>query len=76
MASAAAEQTAHSLHSGHLNDGGSPRAEAPVSIAAFALEAGERVHHVIDGAGHNLPEEAPREFADAMSELVTEPALR
>jgi len=76
LASAAAEQTAHSLQSGHLDDGGKARAEAPVSIATFALEAGERVHHGIDRAGHNLSEEAPREFADVVSELVTQPALR
>jgi pimeloyl-ACP methyl ester carboxylesterase len=31
---------------------------------------GPRSHRVIDNAGHNLPEEAPREFADAVWELA------
>jgi pimeloyl-ACP methyl ester carboxylesterase len=32
---------------------------------------GSRSHHVIENAGHNLPEEAPREFADAVWELAS-----
>jgi pimeloyl-ACP methyl ester carboxylesterase len=31
---------------------------------------GPRSHRVIEGAGHNLPQEAPREFADAVWELA------
>jgi pimeloyl-ACP methyl ester carboxylesterase len=32
---------------------------------------GSRSHRVIEGAGHNLPEEASREFADAVWELAS-----
>ncbi len=32
---------------------------------------GARSHRVIEGAGHNLPEVAPREFADAVRELAS-----
>lgn len=28
------------------------------------------LHRVIPGAGHNLPQEAPREFAEAVLSLV------
>ncbi|WP_245446882.1 alpha/beta fold hydrolase [Neorhizobium sp. T25_27] len=31
--------------------------------------SGRRVHHVIRGVGHNLPQEAPSEFADAIVEV-------
>ena len=54
-------------------DGVVPATDGKASASKFT---GRRVHRVIDGAGHNLPEEAPREFANAVSELVTEPALR
>ena len=30
---------------------------------------GARTHRVIDGAGHNLPEEAPESFSDAVLEV-------
>jgi pimeloyl-ACP methyl ester carboxylesterase len=31
---------------------------------------GRRVHHVVPGAGHNLPQETPEAFVDAVMELV------
>lgn len=31
---------------------------------------GPRTHRIIDGAGHNLPQEAPQAFADAVMEFV------
>jgi pimeloyl-ACP methyl ester carboxylesterase len=35
--------------------------------SAYAAKfAGKRSHRIIQGAGHNLPQEAPREFADAI----------
>ncbi len=33
--------------------------------------SGPRTHRIIDGAGHNLPEEAPRAFADAVLDLLS-----
>jgi len=37
--------------------------------SAFARKStGKHVHHVVKGAGHNLPQEAPRAFADAIIE--------
>lgn len=37
--------------------------------SAFAHKStGKHVHHVVKGAGHNLPQEAPRAFADAIIE--------
>jgi pimeloyl-ACP methyl ester carboxylesterase len=33
--------------------------------------SGSRSHRVVEDAGHNLPEEAPREFADAVWELAS-----
>lgn len=37
--------------------------------SAFAkMFTGKHVHHIIKGAGHNLPQEAPRAFADAIME--------
>jgi pimeloyl-ACP methyl ester carboxylesterase len=38
--------------------------------ATAARFAGERQHRVIPNVGHNLPEESPTEFADAVSELA------
>jgi pimeloyl-ACP methyl ester carboxylesterase len=32
--------------------------------------SGKYAHRIIEGAGHNLPQEAPRVFADAVMELV------
>ena len=39
--------------------------------SSAAKFTGPRVHRVIDRAGHNLPEEAPLEFADAVWELAS-----
>ncbi|WP_217606552.1 alpha/beta fold hydrolase [Chitinophaga sp. GbtcB8] len=37
--------------------------------SAFAkMFTGKHTHHIIKGAGHNLPQEAPRAFADAVME--------
>jgi pimeloyl-ACP methyl ester carboxylesterase len=49
-------------------DGVVPANDGSVSASNFS---GRRLHRVIEGAGHNLPEEAPREFADAVWELVS-----
>ncbi|MDM0066758.1 alpha/beta hydrolase [Variovorax sp. J31P207] len=47
-------------------DGVVPANDGKASAAKFS---GPRVHRVIEGAGHNLPEEAPEAFADAVWEL-------
>jgi pimeloyl-ACP methyl ester carboxylesterase len=49
-------------------DGVVPATDGNASAAKFT---GPRSHRVIDGAGHNLPEEAPKEFADAVWELAS-----
>jgi pimeloyl-ACP methyl ester carboxylesterase len=49
-------------------DGIVPPGDGRASAARFK---GPRTHHVIAGAGHNLPQEAPRAFADAVMELPT-----
>lgn len=49
-------------------DGVVPANDGTSSASKFI---GRRTHRVIAGAGHNLPEEAPREFADAVWELVS-----
>jgi len=33
--------------------------------------SGSRSHRVVEDVGHNLPEESPREFADAVWELAS-----
>jgi pimeloyl-ACP methyl ester carboxylesterase len=33
--------------------------------------SGKRTHRIVEKAGHNLPEEAPQEFADAVWELAS-----
>jgi len=46
-------------------------APAPAPAAAHAhFFSGPRSHHIVAGAGHNLPQEKPRVFADAVMELV------
>jgi pimeloyl-ACP methyl ester carboxylesterase len=53
-------------------DGAADGVVAPTDgRAAAARFTGPRQHHVIAGAGHNLPEEAPRAFADAVWELAS-----
>jgi len=47
----------------------------PAPAAAHAQRfTGPRTHRVVPGVGHNMPQEVPRVFADAVLELV--PALR
>ncbi|MET3441171.1 pimeloyl-ACP methyl ester carboxylesterase [Variovorax paradoxus] len=54
-----------------LDDGVRPPAEASAHAHCFS---GARSHRLVPGVGHNMPQEAPRIFADAVLELV--PALR
>jgi pimeloyl-ACP methyl ester carboxylesterase len=49
-------------------DGVVPATDGRSSASKFS---GSRLHRVIEGAGHNLPEESPREFADAVWELAS-----
>lgn len=49
-------------------DGVVPATDGKASAPKFR---GPRSHRVVDGAGHNLPEEAPRDFADAAFELAS-----
>jgi pimeloyl-ACP methyl ester carboxylesterase len=56
-------------------DGADDGVRPPASAAAQAHRfSGPRSHRVVAGAGHNMPQEAPRVFADAVLELV--PALQ
>ncbi len=50
-----------------IDDGVRPPADASAHAARFS---GPRSHRLVPGAGHNLPQEAPRAFADAVLELV------
>jgi pimeloyl-ACP methyl ester carboxylesterase len=52
-------------------DGVVPATDGKSTAAKFT---GPRSHRVIDGAGHNLPEEAPKEFAAAVAELAARTA--
>ncbi|QNO38111.1 alpha/beta hydrolase [Protaetiibacter sp. SSC-01] len=62
-----------------MADGNFPATDGTASAAHFA---GPRVHHQIPHAGHNLPQEAPFAFAQAvlevarLAELVGTPAAR
>jgi pimeloyl-ACP methyl ester carboxylesterase len=49
-------------------DGVVPATDGSASAKRFS---GPRSHRVVDGAGHNLPEEAPKEFTAAVLELVS-----
>jgi pimeloyl-ACP methyl ester carboxylesterase len=49
-------------------DGVVPADDGSSSASKFS---GSRSHRVVEDAGHNLPEEAPREFADAVWELAS-----
>jgi len=48
-------------------DGVAPVTDGTASAPKFS---GRRTHHVIPNAGHNLPQEEPEAFADAVMELV------
>src|SRR6202171_1648494 len=48
-------------------DGVAPATDGTGSAAKFP---GRRAHRVIPGVGHNLPQEAPEAFADAVMELI------
>jgi pimeloyl-ACP methyl ester carboxylesterase len=50
-----------------LADGNFPATDGSRSAAHFA---GPRLHLQIPEAGHNLPQEAPKEFADAIREVI------
>ena len=50
-----------------IDDGVRPPAEASAHAALFV---GPRSHRLVPGVGHNLPQEAPQAFADAVMELV------
>jgi pimeloyl-ACP methyl ester carboxylesterase len=49
------------------------RSPAPAAASAHRF-AGPRSHRIVPGVGHNMPQEAPRVFADAVLELVRRPA--
>jgi pimeloyl-ACP methyl ester carboxylesterase len=52
-------------------DGADDGVRAPAPAAAHArFFTGRRSHRVVPGVGHNMPQEAPRVFADAVLELV------
>ena len=48
-------------------DGNYPTSDGSATVAKFR---GPRVHRRVAGAGHNLPQEAPRAFADAIAQLT------
>ncbi len=48
-------------------DGNFPATDGSPSAAHFS---GPRVHHQVPDAGHNLPQEAPGAFADAILEVA------
>ncbi|CAA9392178.1 MAG: Epoxide hydrolase [uncultured Nocardioides sp.] len=50
-----------------LADGNFPATDGSASARHFT---GPRVHHQVPGAGHNLPQEAPQGFADAVTEVL------
>lgn len=52
-------------------DGTDDGVREPSPEAAHArFFAGPRSHRIVPGVGHNMPQEAPRKFADAVLELV------
>jgi pimeloyl-ACP methyl ester carboxylesterase len=48
------------------SDGVAPASDGTVYAARFS---GRRTHRVIKGVGHNLPQEAPQAFAEAVVEV-------
>ena len=56
-------------------DGGDDGVRPPAEAAAHAHRfSGQRSHRLVPGVGHNMPQEVPQLFADAVLELV--PARR
>ena len=52
-------------------DGADDGVRDPSPASAHArLFTGPRSHRIVPGVGHNMPQEAPRVFADAVLELV------
>ncbi len=52
-------------------DGANDGVRPPASAAAHAHRfTGPRAHRVVPGVGHNMPQEVPRVFADAVLELL------
>ena len=49
------------------DDGVRPPAAAIATAHRFS---GPRSHRLVPGVGHNMPQERPREFADAVLEVV------
>ena len=56
-----------------LGSGGDGIAPATAAVPTPAKFTGPRQHRLVPGAGHNLPQEAPRPFADAVLELAKRP---
>ena len=50
-----------------VDDGVRPPAEAAAHAHRFS---GPRLHRIVPGVGHNMPQESPRLFADAVLELI------
>jgi pimeloyl-ACP methyl ester carboxylesterase len=58
-------------------DGADDGVRAPAPAAAHArFFTGPRSHRIVPGVGHNMPQEAPQVFADAVLELVRGAAAR
>ena len=56
-------------------DGADDGVRDPVDASAHAARfTGPRSHRVVPGVGHNMPQEVPRVFADAVLELVPLPS--
>jgi pimeloyl-ACP methyl ester carboxylesterase len=51
-------------------DGTDDGVRPPAPAAAHAHRFSAREHRIVTGVGHNMPQEAPRVFADAVLELV------
>jgi pimeloyl-ACP methyl ester carboxylesterase len=49
------------------SDGVLPSSDGRASASKFT---GRRVHHIVPGAGHNVPQEAPEAFAAAVMEVM------
>jgi pimeloyl-ACP methyl ester carboxylesterase len=50
-----------------LSDGNFPATDGSSSATHFT---GPRIHHQVPTAGHNLPQEAPEAFAQAVTEAL------